>query len=46
MGLLSENVRISVTILTDGQILETEFESKFIIKNIITQYRRRNDNYR
>jgi len=44
MGSLSENVRISVTISTDGQILETELESKRIIKNIITQYRRRNDN--
>jgi len=46
MGSPSENVRISVTIPTDEQILETELESKLIIKNIITQYGQRNDNYR
>jgi len=46
MGSLSENVRNSVTISTDEQILETELENKLIIKNIITQYGQRNNNYR
>jgi len=41
MESLSENVRISVTILVDGQILATELESEFVIKNIITQCKQR-----
>ena len=41
MESLSENVRISVTILVDGQILATELESEFVIKIIITQCKQR-----
>lgn len=43
MGSLSENVRISVTILVDLQILKTELESEFEIKNIIIQCKLRNN---